>query len=229
MGKESFILYDNYATQINLLNDEQAGVLFKAIFAHRTGEALPKMDGATAMAFSFISSSMQADEERYEKICEKRRQAGSLGGAPLGNENAKNKQNKQKVEETSKTSKSPPDIDIDIDIDKSQKKEENKKKKENAQAQFFKDFPSIVFDNYDRNVLAELTAEDWLFIIQQFKKSDWLRKNVKTVSMLCKLSTRILAGQYAPFEKADGDGVTDEERAENIRRFEAMFGTTAGY
>ena len=224
MGKESFILYDNYATQINLLNDEQAGVLFKAIFAHRTGEALPKMDGATAMAFSFISSSMQADAERYSETCAKRKEA-------ITKRWEKEKESKSIQMNTSeyKSIQKHSDIDIDIDIDKSQKKEENKKKKENAQAQFFKDFPSIVFDNYDRNVLAELTAEDWLFIIQQFKKSDWLRKNVKTVSMLCKLSTRILAGQYAPFEKADGDGVTDEERAENIRRFEAMFGTTAGY
>lgn len=226
MGKESFILYDNYNEQIKLLSDQQAGVLFKAIFAHRTGEALPKMDGATSMAFSFISSSMKADEERYERICEKRKQAGLQNAKRIANDSKSNQM-------IANDSKSPPDIDIDIDIeidiDESQKKEENKKKKENAQAQFFKDFPSIVFDNYDRNVLADLTAEDWLFIIQQFKKSDWLRKNVKTVSMLCKLSTRILAGQYAPFEKADGDGITDEERAENIRRFEAMFGTTAGY
>ena len=125
MGKESFILYDNYATQINLLNDEQAGVLFKAIFAHRTGEALPKMDGATAMAFSFISSSMQADEERYEKICEKRKQAGLKNAERIANDS-------KCYQMIANDSKSTPDIDIDIDIDKSQKKEETKKKKENA-------------------------------------------------------------------------------------------------
>ena len=226
MGKESFILYDCYATQINLLNDEQAGVLFKAIFAHRTGEALPKMDGATAMAFSFIKKQIEDDAERYSETCAKRKEA-------ITKRWEKEKESKSIQMNTSEYKSiqkhSDNEYEYEYEYDKSQKKEENKKKKGSGQAQFFKDFPSVVFDNYDRNVLAELSEEDWLFIIEQFKKSDWLRKNVKTVSMLCKLSTRILAGQYAPFERADGDGVTDEERAENIRRFEAMFGDKAGY
>ena len=222
MGKESFILYDNYGAQINLLNDEQAGVLFKAIFAHRNGNELPTMDGATAMAFSFISSSMQADEERYGRICEKRKQAGMQNAKRIANDSKCNQM-------IANDSKCTPDIDIDIDIDKSQKKEEIKKKKGNAQAQFFKEFPFVLFDNYDRNVLAELSESDWQFIIEQFKGSEWLRTNVKTVSTLCRLSTRILAGQYAPYKRTQTDGITDEEREENVRRFEAMFGKDAGY
>ena len=233
MGKESFILYDCYATQINLLNDEQAGVLFKAIFAHRTGNELPKMDGATAMAFSFIQRQIEDDAERYESICEKRRQAGALGAeyGRLGGRPKKPQETPKGDTETPNGGQKTPDNEYDneYEYDKSQKKEEIKKKKGNAQAQFFNEFPFVLFDNYDRNVLAELSESDWQFIIEQFKGSEWLRTNVKTVSMLCRLSTRILAGQYAPYKRTQTDGITDEEREENVRRFEAMFGKDAGY
>ncbi len=94
MGKDSFILYDNYAEQIEFLTDEQAGVLLKAIYAYRNGKPLPVMDSAVNMAFSFIRSQIDRDQERYDEICEKRRAAGATGGAPKGNQNAK-KQPKQ--------------------------------------------------------------------------------------------------------------------------------------
>ena len=226
MGKESFILYDCYATQINLLNDEQAGVLFKAIFAHRTGNELPKMDGATAMAFSFIQRQIEDDAERYQETCAKRKEAVTKRWEKE-KESKSMQMNTNEYKSIQKHSDN--EYDNEYEYDKSQKKEEIKKKKGNAQAQFFNEFPFVLFDNYDRNVLAELSESDWQFIIEQFKGSEWLRTNVKTVSMLCRLSTRILAGQYAPYKRTQTDGITDEEREENVRRFEAMFGKDAGY
>lgn len=74
MKKESFVLYDTYAEQVEFLTDEQAGTLFKSLFAYRQGKALPTMDGIVKMAFSFIKTQIDAEKTAYEKLCEKNRE-----------------------------------------------------------------------------------------------------------------------------------------------------------
>ena len=54
--KDSFILFTEYKEQIEMLSDEQAGVLMKAIFCYASDEKLPEMDELTKMAFSFIKA-----------------------------------------------------------------------------------------------------------------------------------------------------------------------------
>ena len=97
----------------------------------------------------------------------------------------------------------------------------------NAQGRFFKEFPGVVFDNYDASVFAELTEEDWETMVEQFRKSEWLRKNVKTMSMLSRMSARIIAGTYAPFEKVEteqDEALSEDERRENEKWFDETFG-----
>lgn len=80
MDKNSFILYTDYAKHINLLNNEQAGVLFKNIFSYiETGNVLD-MDAVTQMAFSFIKSDLDRNADKYNEVIEKRRKAGAIGG-----------------------------------------------------------------------------------------------------------------------------------------------------
>lgn len=96
----------------------------------------------------------------------------------------------------------------------------------NAQERFFTEF-QIVVDNYDVGIMSGWTEADWANLAEQFRKSEWLRKNVKTTSMLCRLSTRILAGAYAPFEKVQagrGSELLEEERRENADWFDRNFG-----
>ena len=52
---------------------EQRGKLFTAILCYAAGEEIPELDAAADMAFSFIQK------------CEKRREAGKLGGRPKAN------------------------------------------------------------------------------------------------------------------------------------------------
>lgn len=80
MNKKSFILYNDYAQHINLLSNEQAGVLIKNIFSYTGDEPLAEMDAATAMAFSFIKAALDRDVDKYDEIIEKRKEAGRLGG-----------------------------------------------------------------------------------------------------------------------------------------------------
>lgn len=79
--KKSFVLYTDYLEHIGLLGMEQRGILFTAILSYVNGIALPGMDNAVSMAFSFIKSALDRDGEKYQAILEKRRLAGSIGGS----------------------------------------------------------------------------------------------------------------------------------------------------
>ena len=104
MGKNSFVLYTDYLAQIEMLSMEQRGMLLTAIMLYQAGEEIPDVDPVTAMAFSFIKTNMDRDNDRYEKIVEARREAGKTGGRP-----------KKEAEKQTKAKK--PDNDNDIEND----------------------------------------------------------------------------------------------------------------
>lgn len=89
--RDSFLLYTEYSEHIKLLDLEERGELLTAIMAYAAGVELPDMDTATAMAFSFIKSRMDRDEERYNKTVEARKEAGKRGGRPKQEETEKAK------------------------------------------------------------------------------------------------------------------------------------------
>ena len=64
---------------------EQRGKLFTAILCYAAGEEIPELDVAADMAFSFIQDRMDRDNATYMQKCEKRREAGKLGGRPKAN------------------------------------------------------------------------------------------------------------------------------------------------
>ena len=80
MAKDSFVMYAEWGEQINKLSNEQAGLLVKSIFAYKTGMVLPELDPMTEMCFSFLKSTIERDSERYDEICERRREFGQKGG-----------------------------------------------------------------------------------------------------------------------------------------------------
>lgn len=80
MGVDSFILYDNYDEQIQMLTDIQAGQLLKDVFSYRCGRKSTSTDAMVKLLFSVIRQQIERDEEKYNVISEKRKAAGSLGG-----------------------------------------------------------------------------------------------------------------------------------------------------
>ena len=80
--KNSFVMYIDYLPQIELLTMEQRGILITAIMYYSSGRDLPEMDGITSMAFSFIKSQLDRDNDKYEKISQARKNAGKMGGRP---------------------------------------------------------------------------------------------------------------------------------------------------
>lgn len=74
--KNSFVMYTDYMEQIEMLTDEQAGVLFKALISYQAQLNLPEMDGITEMAFRFIKKQIDRDNEKYDVTVKKRSEAG---------------------------------------------------------------------------------------------------------------------------------------------------------
>lgn len=97
MAKDSFVFYTQWAEQINMLTDKQAGALFKAVCGYVETGKIKKLDAVTNMLFSVIKSQIDKDTAKYEETCQKRKQAGAKGGRP--------KAEKQKVFTESKKSK----------------------------------------------------------------------------------------------------------------------------
>ena len=70
--KKSFILYFDNEKQVNMLTNEQAGMLFKALFKFaKTGEETEFEDLAVSIVYGFISDSIRRDTEKYDKVCQK--------------------------------------------------------------------------------------------------------------------------------------------------------------
>ena len=214
MGKDSFILYDNYDEQISTLTDEQAGVLVKAIFAYRNGKELPKMDGYVSMAFSFIRAQLAREQEKYDGICEKRRAAGAMGGAPKNNQNA-SKQPKQanatKCDQNNQMQAKQADNDNDNDNDNEYEYDNNKKKSTNVlkekestdgrtderQKLFFDKYPLIVIDNYST---ADYVDMDFELLLFEFERSKFLQGR-RSFKWICANYRAIIAGQYRNFDE----------------------------
>lgn len=80
--KKSFVLYVDYKRHLDLIEDaEEYRALFDAIFQYcATGYEPENLSPIAMMAFSFIKTNIDRDCAKYDKVREKRRKAGSLGG-----------------------------------------------------------------------------------------------------------------------------------------------------
>ena len=78
------------------LDDVQKGQLFNAIYKYQLGEEI-ELTPIIKIAFSQFKNQFQRDDEKYKKVCEVRKQAGSVGG-------------KQRVANQANASKSKQDV-----------------------------------------------------------------------------------------------------------------------
>lgn len=108
MQKNSFLIYHEYREHLKLLTDEQKGQLLMSLIDYSEEEKIPALDGITQMAFSFIRSQMDRDNEKYESRVAANRENGKKGGRPKklkGNE--ENPKNPTVLEETEQNPKNP--------------------------------------------------------------------------------------------------------------------------
>lgn len=114
-------MYTEYLKHVQKMDMEQRGKLFTAILCYAAGKELPELDAASDMAFSFIQDRMDRDNAAYIQKCEKRREAGKLGGRPKANGSDENQVKAKKANGFSEKQNNPdtdnePDNDTDNKI-----------------------------------------------------------------------------------------------------------------
>ena len=126
--KISFVLYSSYEEQLNLLSNEQAGELMKAIFVYaRTGEKQCQ-DPMVTMMLGFISYQMDIDARKYAESKERRREAASRAGkisaekramkkAEELQQNATNVNACQRIQHVYVDDDVDDDVDVNVDVD----------------------------------------------------------------------------------------------------------------
>lgn len=90
--KNSFKLYNDSLSILELLSDEEAGQLFKAIYQYVIGKrkTLPDFgDNRTlVIAFTPIKNYIDRDTEKYIQKCMENQENGKKGGRPPKNNSA---------------------------------------------------------------------------------------------------------------------------------------------
>ena len=125
--KRGFVMYPDYEEQIAMLEAEQAKAVFIAILRYAAGKELPEMDLPARLVYTSIRQQIDRDNEKYERTCEVRREAGRKGGRPPKqsaddeNDGSIENQNKAKKpfgfsEKQSEAKKAIKDKDKDKDI-----------------------------------------------------------------------------------------------------------------
>lgn len=104
-NKKGFIMYADLLENIELLSMEQRGILLTAILCDQSAKEPPEMDGAVRIAFSFIKKGIDLNTNKYNEICEKRRESGKKGGRPSKANETKQKQ--MKANESNTKAKKP--------------------------------------------------------------------------------------------------------------------------
>lgn len=112
-------MYTKYLRQIQKLDMAERGELFTAILCYASGEQIPDMDAATDMAFSFIQEQIDRDNAAYADKCQKRREAGKLGGRPKANDLEENQEKAKKANGFSEKQNNPDnEYEYDYENDK---------------------------------------------------------------------------------------------------------------
>lgn len=82
--KKAFLIYKDTLDVLDLLTDEQAGKLFKAIRDFNNGKQ-PELELALQVAFLPFKNQFDRDSNKYERITERNRINGAKGGRPKKN------------------------------------------------------------------------------------------------------------------------------------------------
>ena len=87
MGKNSFLMYTDWLSMIEELDNEQRGVLFLAIMRYQSDGEIPEMKKGSGekIAFAHFCTQFLKDQEKYNKTVASRSAAGKLGGRPKAN------------------------------------------------------------------------------------------------------------------------------------------------
>ena len=120
--KNTFVMYTDWIDMIEDLTDEDRGLLFLAIMRYQLGEELPEMKKGSgpSVAFAQMRRQFEKDSEKYNELCQKRREAGKTGGRPKSEKkeevSEKSKWFSQKANESKPKQKNPDNDNVNDNV-----------------------------------------------------------------------------------------------------------------
>ena len=99
--RDSFVLYTKISEILNRVSDEQAGKLFRAIISYEeTGETPMFDDPVVEIAFIPVRQELDFNNDKWDKKCQARSEAGKKSGEARANKNKQKGTNSNKKEQT---------------------------------------------------------------------------------------------------------------------------------
>lgn len=152
MAKDSFILYLEQKQIFEMLTDEEAGQLIKAIFEYEDTGQTVTLDRSLQIAFLPIKNILDRNKEKYEKVVERNKKNIEKR---WNKEDTKNTTGKNGIPKNTKNTDNDSEYDNDND-----KKEKSKKRKS---------FDDVFSENHFSNDL-ENTIKDFIDMRKTIKK-----------------------------------------------------------
>ena len=167
--KTSFVLYSDSKSIIDLLTNEQAGLLLKTLFAYVNDEN-PKIDDSIALVFEMIKLQLKRDLKKWEKTKEGRSLAGKASAearrlAKLNEQKSTNPTNVNFVQQTSTNSTVSDSVSVSVSV--SDSVSVNEIKENNNKALPFKFFDSLISLGAEKQLVS-----DWIAVRKTKKLSN---------------------------------------------------------
>jgi hypothetical protein len=152
MTKKSFVLHVDSLDVLDELTNEQAGMLLKAMRDYHNEDETP-LDALTKIVFCPFKNQFNRDSLKYQTTCERRANAGSMGG-------------KQKVANASKPKQKVANVAESVNVSENDSDSVNDSKSDSKSVSVIKETPSKL----DYSVL-QMTKEQCADVIRIRKKN----------------------------------------------------------
>ena len=172
MAKDSFILYLEQKQIFEMLTNEEAGQLIKAIFEYEDTGQIVNLDRSLQIAFLPIKSALDRNKEKYENVVKRNKRNIEKRWEK---ENTKNTTGKKGIQKNTKNTDNERDNENDNEHDKD-KKEKNKKRKTFddilAENHFTKELEDTIRDFIDmrKTIKKPMTSKALELLLRNLKK-----------------------------------------------------------
>ena len=101
----SVLVFSDWQTLFQNLSDEQAGQLIKAMCFYNKGEEYTPSDPTVTAMFSMVKEGMDHNSDHYDKVCQRRAEAGKKGADKRWKDGKSHSENSKCHSEDGKTCK----------------------------------------------------------------------------------------------------------------------------
>ena len=157
MAKDSFILYLEQKQIFEMLTNEEAGQLIKAIFEYEDTGQIVNLDRSLQIAFLPIKSALDRNKEKYENVVKRNKRNIEKRWEK---ENTKNTTGKKGIQKNTKNTDNEHDNDNERDNENDNEHDKDKKEKNKKR----KTFDDILAENHFTKELED-TIRDFIDIL----------------------------------------------------------------